>query len=313
MHAIAWHALVIDRPMVTPKALPRTAAEAKQMAADNNAAAATRRARADQAHRDRTSHLRQTTLTARASVRLPRLQNPLARAGASTSSTCIENAMRRVEVCCDGAGDDGYGYGADSRGPAAFEGCRGDVAYRTRSLDGFHAGYGVASPPFTDGVPLPMLAVVNDDLELRISPFTTVGVGHLSDLPMIVALWRPAVTFDRSHVVTPDGQAAVAAAIAAMMPPSVLVDAGPEVWAAWTLDAPVRDQAAAVVALRDVALKAGADVDVLSDLHAFTLPLAGPIRNWNRTDLEFIRVEHVDETARYPLSAILSAAKGKRR
>jgi hypothetical protein len=194
----------------------------------------------------------------------------------------------------------------------------GQVYITARTLDGFGSHAMQLPPAFEAGVPMPLLALLRDDWSIRIAPFTWDG-GHWCALPMLVAIWRPSTTFlsaERRHIVTPEGEASVIAGLGAQRPPTVIVDAGPEVWAAWWLDEPITDATVARTALRTLAARVGGDADLFAAigqtetdrvrLEALTLPLGGVIRNWNNQRPEHIRVLKVEPSRRYPLDALLS-------
>jgi hypothetical protein len=193
-----------------------------------------------------------------------------------------------------------------------FADCRGSVTIAGRSLHGFGEQLAHIAPPFD--VPLAVLELLRDGYSLRLSPATRSGQ-TLAELPFLSVLWRPQSEFSREtgwrHVVTAEAQAAVAAALAMMPPASLLIDAGPEVVAAWRLVEPLdlrhaADQARA--AQVQLAERLGGDVKTAEDLAAF-LPLAGRVRNWNVTVPDFIELAVVEPgRPEYTIEQLLGAA-----
>jgi hypothetical protein len=165
-----------------------------------------------------------------------------------------------------------------------FEGCKGSVIVVGRTLSGLGQQDAHLSPPF-DALPMPVLNLLADGFSLRLSPATRSGQA-LDELPFLSILWRPKTVFSKAtawrHAVDPEAAAQIAAALATMPAPSLLIDAGPEVWAGWRLTEPVdlRQQLdAARVTQAALAQRLDADVQTAEDVTA-TLPFAGPVRNW---------------------------------
>ena len=122
-------------------------------------------------------------------------------------------------------------------------------------------------------------------------------------------LWRPATRFDKTtrwrHAVEPAAQEAIAAAL--MPAPSVLVDAGHEVWAGWRLQMPfdlTREADQAQAAQAALAARLGADVETAKDLDA-PLPLCGVIRNWNANPPNRIEIVVAEPERRYDVEQLL--------
>jgi hypothetical protein len=196
-----------------------------------------------------------------------------------------------------------------------FNGCRGTVTIAGRSLHGFGEQGALIAPPFDQGVPLPVLQLLVDGYSLRLSPATRSGQA-LAEMPFLWVLWRPATRFDKitgyRHAVEPAAQAAIADALATMPLPSVLVDAGPEVWAGWRLAEPfdllhqTTEARGAQVALAE---RLGGDVKTAEDLSA-TLPLAGVIRNWNNIQREYIEITIAEPARMYRVEQLLEPQGG---
>lgn len=172
-----------------------------------------------------------------------------------------------------------------------------DLDARTR--DGF--GEKTFTVPWAaDGLPLALLRDLTERWTFRLHPAARAADGTVRVVPALVVLFRPSTDFhERRHIVTAAGQTAIAAALALMPRPSLVVDAGPEVWASWALDRPLADLGQAQTLLRRLAAHLGGDAEAVQDLRALTLPIAGPIRSWNTADPETIVIEHVDPTLRY--------------
>lgn len=196
-----------------------------------------------------------------------------------------------------------------------FDGCRGTVVIDARSLHGFGQQGAHVTPPFEQGVPLPVLQLLLDGFSLRIAPATRSGQA-LAELPFAWALWRPATRFDRStghrHAVEPDAAAAIAATLAGMPPASLVIDAAHEVVAAWRLEHPVnltRDADQARDLQTELAQRLHADADVARDLAAF-LPLGGVVRNWNVARPDHIQIVTVLPERRYDVEQLLKPPTG---
>jgi hypothetical protein len=84
-----------------------------------------------------------------------------------------------------------------------------------------------------------------------------------------------------------------------MPPPSFVIDGGPEIVAAWRLSVPLPASQAGP-ALAEFARRLGAELPP-NDLAAFSVPLAGFVRNWNHFPAELIDVVDVDPTRIYRL------------
>jgi hypothetical protein len=200
-----------------------------------------------------------------------------------------------------------------------FDQAPGQVYVDARSLDGIGHESTQISPPFPCGVPLPQLSLLADNWGVRLAPFACDG-GRWVAAPLLVALWRPQILVQTSaqgvcRVVTPDAEAAIAAGLRVMPPPTVAVDAGHEVWAGWALETPITDMARAGDLLCAVAARVGADAEAFAALdkahtsaarESLTLPLGGIIRNWNNQPPEYVRVLDVAPSRRYTLDALLS-------
>ena len=126
--------------------------------------------------------------------------------------------------------------------------------------------------------------------------------------------WRPETRFDRDtgwrYTVTPEAQVRIREALDGFpLAPTVVVDGGHEVWAAWRLE-PVlavdRDPARARALPDALAERLGADVEAARDLAA-TLPLAGVIRNWNQTITDLVDIVDVEPARRYRVEDLESA------
>jgi hypothetical protein len=183
---------------------------------------------------------------------------------------------------------------------------RGEVHAEFRSLVGFGLQTHRTRPPVRE-VPLAIVRQLADDMTLRVAPETRQGGAAFAQLPLLFCLWRPAKAFERNrYVVTPAGVEAVARALHSMPPVSAFVDAGPEAWAAWRLDRPITDPEAALAALARLADRLGGVAPVLGE-EAGTLPLAGPVRNWNNREVERIRIVRLDPALSYSLDALKEA------
>ncbi|MDI6773338.1 MAG: hypothetical protein QME77_12240 [bacterium] len=192
-----------------------------------------------------------------------------------------------------------------------FDGGRGTVALSGRSLHGIGEQDAHIAPPFD--VPLAVLQLLVDGYSLRLG-LATRSRQVLAEFPCAWTLWRPATRFDKitgyRHAVEPAAPEAIAAALATMPVPSVLVDAGPEVWAGWRLLEPLdlrrsADQArAAQVAL---ATRLGGDIAAAEGLGGLA-PFAGRVRYWNNTIPDFITIAEVELTRRYTLDELTKEA-----
>jgi hypothetical protein len=184
---------------------------------------------------------------------------------------------------------------------------RGEVHAEFRSLVGFGLQTHRTRPPVRE-VPLAIVRQLADDMTLRVAPETRQGGAAFAQLPLLFCLWRPAKAFERNrYVVTPAGVEAVASALHSMPPVSAFVDAGPEAWAAWRLDRPITDPEEALAELARLADRLGGVAPVLGE-EAGTLPLAGPVRNWNNREVERIRIVRVDPALTYSLTTLLKEA-----
>jgi len=163
-----------------------------------------------------------------------------------------------------------------------FAGANGQITLDMRTMCGI--GHEVSTIAVGDPVPLWLWHRLNDGRTVRVSPFTSAG-----QLPFLFALWRPAVEFRDKHTVTSEASDAIVSALAPMPLPSILIDAGPEVWAAWRLPRAV-SMAEGLIALRQIGQHLAANVAMLQDPWSLTLPLAGPVRNWNVTDPDQIEI-----------------------
>lgn len=191
----------------------------------------------------------------------------------------------------------------------------GHVYVDTRTLDGFGHENLHLPTSFELGAPILLLKALAAGWSARVAPMTWDG-GYWCALPALFAVWRPFT----EHALTTEGQAAVTAGLALMPPPSVLVDAGPEIWASWVLDTPITNLPIARAALRSLAARVGGDGEMFGALdqptcvdplllERLTLPLGGPIRNWFTEPREYISVAAVDLTRRYSLDSLLSVGE----
>jgi hypothetical protein len=173
--------------------------------------------------------------------------------------------------------------------------------------------------PFSQEVPLVVLKLITEGNGLFVTPFVFEHRGILvpSALPVVFACWRPKTqrvdigTEKSRHIVLADEKKVIAAALEVMPPPTMLVDAGPDVWAGWALTEPMVDLVAAHRLLNSLsaALKA---MPVNENARDVLLPFAGIVRNWN-AGRERVDIVSVDPSRRYSPSEINTAIKRKDR
>jgi hypothetical protein len=193
-----------------------------------------------------------------------------------------------------------------------FDARRAALLLDARSFDGIGQQQELLTLPCPDGVPRHVLGLVRDGWTLRILPAAVANLSQQIDLPAAIVVWRPRTAFkNRTHVVTDEGQATIAAAIATMPPPSIVVDAGPEVWGAWRLDQPITDLARAHRLLSTLADRLGGDTSILANLATFSVPICGPIRSWNSERREHIRIELAHPNQVYALATFEQPIKEK--
>jgi hypothetical protein len=167
-------------------------------------------------------------------------------------------------------------------------------------------------------VPWPILAALGIGDAVRIRAVSVEPDGSPRDLPALVAVFRPPTVFGGPawrHAVDPAAAAAIRARLDDAPAPAFLVSAGPEVVAWWPLATPLpvdRDPAEAVQRLVDLAARLGADVETARDLRA-TIPVAGPIRNWNRTSPDWVHVDALNPARRATLAELAAGRSGSRR
>jgi hypothetical protein len=173
--------------------------------------------------------------------------------------------------------------------------------------------------PFSNEVPLFVLKLITERNGLFVTPFVfeNRGLWIASALPLVFASWRPRTqrvdigTAQSRDIVLAEEKRSITAALESMPPPTLLVDAGPDVWAGWALTEPMVDLVAAHQLLNrlSVALKA---VPVSENARDVLLPFAGIVRNWN-VGREQVDIVSVDPSRRYSLSEINTAIKRKDR
>lgn len=191
------------------------------------------------------------------------------------------------------------------------------VSIESHSSAGFgHEHYLVNARALAgEGPPVAVLRTIAAGWSVRVAPFTRAASYGSPELPVLFCLWRPKTGFGHSpfdstsghmHHVTEEAITAITTALATLPAPSILVDAGPEVWAGWRLKAPLRDMQAAIEALRSLAVRLGGEPPDARDatFSSVTLPLAGVIRNWNQNPPESIAVTHAAADRLYDLEAL---------
>jgi hypothetical protein len=191
-----------------------------------------------------------------------------------------------------------------------FDDCKNAHAMLSaRSISGISSTSLRCPLPARD-VPLAALHLLISEHSLRIAPAPKAGEAYRY-LPLLWCLWRPASEFSHGtgwrHTVTEDARAAIATALAGMPPPSIHVEAGPEVWAGWRLIEPIDLRAQGDQArefLRELAQRLGGDVERPQDF-AVDLPVAGVVRNWNGSTPDLIEIVTVEPTRRYPITELL--------
>jgi hypothetical protein len=191
-----------------------------------------------------------------------------------------------------------------------FDRCRGHVLVDARTLSGIGHEQLHVDLPVPSFLPTPVADALLDNLSLRLSSRAVDGTPR--DLPFLFAVWRLASDFSREtnyrHVVRPEEQARVRAALAGFsLSPAFVLDSGPEVAAVFSLTEPLAldDPARANALLRRLAQRLDADVD--SARVTALIPFAGPVRNWNTTDPDYVEILDVEPTARYSLAEIEAA------
>lgn len=185
----------------------------------------------------------------------------------------------------------------------AFGGTTGRLHIEARDWSGWHhSEYVVADEP--DGrLPMVVLSLIADGYTLRMRAFRAENDGSILEVPALVVVWHPQTDFTDHYLVTSEGRDRVQRALSAVPPPSVLVDAGPEAWAAWLLEEPLAT-GDGIHACRVLAARLHSDVNVF-DGHA--LPVYGPVRNWNRDPCEVTTIVVANPSRRYSLAELLPA------
>jgi hypothetical protein len=191
---------------------------------------------------------------------------------------------------------------------ACFAGSAGRLDLEARSFGGVGQEH-LAVWPKADALPLAALNLLRDDWSLRLAAVPRAADGHtLADVPIVLVLWLPRTLFSADtgwrYQVDPAAHAAIARALETMPAPSVLVDGGHELWAGWRLEAPLRDLPHATRVLTTLAARLGGTSEPLADLPHWSLPFAGPIRNWHDAPREDVTILEADPTRCYALEAI---------
>ena len=151
----------------------------------------------------------------------------------------------------------------------------------------------LADPPGSQNL-TSLVQAVADGFTARISPLTSRG-----EIPLAFVVWPMKFTLrHRQFVVTDASDGCQRAALTMVLPPSILVAAGGERWAAWRLSQPLSAVEAPAI-LGRLAERLGGDIVAVQDLTTCTLPLAGRIRNWHEVPAEYISVVALDVQLRY--------------
>lgn len=190
---------------------------------------------------------------------------------------------------------------AASGAPSAATSYADDVAQVLRvfaDIAGFlevegrsHSGLGTlnlryAPRDLAAGLPEAALRALGDEysLSVRLVLRADSGPAPLA-VPAVVARWRLATAFDvkaepgHRHVIADGEHERLAGILRALPEPSALIEAGPEVVAAWRLRTPETNIPRIAGALGAVAAALGAEAFV--DLTSAAIPIGGWTRSWN--------------------------------
>jgi hypothetical protein len=190
--------------------------------------------------------------------------------------------------------------------------CPGAVVIEARSMSGISHEILRLDPPMPAFIPERLSDLLLEPrMSLRLAVATRAVDSSPRDLPFALAVWRLASDFDastgyRRRVRESERQRVREALASFPLPPAFLLDAGPEVAALWPLTAPLSaDDPRTDALLTALAERLGADA--ASARVTATVPIGGPVRNWNSTNPDYVEIIDGTLDARYSLTEIEAA------
>ncbi len=190
---------------------------------------------------------------------------------------------------------------------------RGTLKLRWRTLGGIGAGEFIIRPGL-ERLPLPLLDLLDQNLEIRSAIATSEDDGRPVALTAAAVLFNPQTRFSKEtgwkQATDPDAAEKIRATLEAFpLRPAYLADGGHEVAAWWPLKAPLcvdRDPVPALELLAALAKHLEADPDAALSL-ATAYPTAGIIRNWTNQPTERIELLAIAPGAMYSVEELLQA------